>query len=100
MATSGNGNDAERVRDSFASLLAYYTERDSTGSADIQIGVAAGTVPSDEQAEEFRKELAEALKSQEILNQLGDREKNAMLSAANSSRLKRAKNKQGGTSQA
>jgi hypothetical protein len=100
MATAGNGNGANRARESFASLLAFYTDRDSASSADIQIGVAAGTVPSEEQAEEFRKELDEALKSQETLGQLSDREKSAMFSAANSSRLKRAKNKQGSTSQA
>jgi hypothetical protein len=64
MATSGSGNGSSLARDSFASLLAYDTNRDTTGGADIQIGVAAGTVPSDEQAEEFRKELAEALKQQ------------------------------------
>jgi len=97
MATSGSGNDAERARESLASLLAFYTDRDSTGSADIQIGVAAGTVPSSEQAEQLRKELAEALKSRAILDQLTD-EKDAMLSAANSSRLKRAKNKEGSAS--
>lgn len=75
MATSGDGNSADRARDSFASLIAYYTNRDSAGSADIQIGVAAGTVPSDEQAEEFRKELAAALKQQETLDKLSDKEK-------------------------
>ena len=81
-------------------LLASYTERDPAGSADVQTGVTAGTVPSAEQAEDCRKELDEALKSQETLGQLGDREKSAMFSAANSSRLRRAKNKQGSTSQA
>ncbi|KAH0558459.1 hypothetical protein GP486_004880, partial [Trichoglossum hirsutum] len=63
MATAGSGDDVNRARESFASLLAFYTDRDSAGSADIRIGVAAGTVPSEEQAEEFRKELEEALKS-------------------------------------
>jgi hypothetical protein len=53
MATAGNDNGADRARESFASLLAFYTDRDSAGSADIQIGVAAGTAPSAEQAEEF-----------------------------------------------
>jgi hypothetical protein len=72
MTISGSGNGSSLARDSFASLLAYYTNRDTTGSADIQIGVAAGIIPSDEQAEEFRKELAKVLKRQETLNQFID----------------------------
>lgn len=101
MASSGKGKSdgADHARDSFASLLAYYKDRDSTGSADIEIGMAAGTVPSDEQAEALREELAAALKHREIIEQLSQGEKQAMEQAANASRLRRVKGKGGATGQ-
>jgi hypothetical protein len=51
-------------------------------------------VPSGEQAEGLRKDLAEAL------DQLTDQEKAAMPSVANGSRLRRARNREGSTGKA
>ncbi len=80
----------DQARDSFTSLLAYYESRES---GEITVGLSKGTVPSDQQAEELRKELAEALKQHQILAQLSPEEKKAMEGAASASRLRRAKAK-------
>ena len=55
---------ANEARNSFTSLQSYYADKEGE---DITVGLTKGTVPSDEQAEELRKELAEALKQREIL---------------------------------
>lgn len=69
---SGQENSDQQAWDSFASILSYYVKNRASlekvpdwvkkaESGEIQIGVAAGTVPSDEQSEELKKKLKEAL---------------------------------------
>ena len=97
---SGKGNSDQEARDSFASILSYYTKNraslenvpdwvDKVESGEIQIGVAAGTVPSDEQSEEHKAILKEALATQEAITNLTAREKDVMRQAAESSIARR-----------
>ena len=62
---------------------------DRESGESITIGLTAGTVPSDEQAEELRVQLAEALRQHEVIEQLSPEEKKAMEEAANTTRPRR-----------
>ena len=97
---SGKGNGEQEARDSFASLLSYYTKNraslenvpdwvNKVESGEIQIGVAVGTVPSDEQSEEVKARLQEALTTQEAITNLTPSEKDVMRQAAETSRARR-----------
>jgi hypothetical protein len=97
---SGQGNGDQQARESFASILSYYVKNraslenvpdwvNKAESGEIQVGFAAGTVPSDEQSEELKNKLKEALATQEAITKLSTAEMNLMNQAANSSRAKR-----------
>lgn len=97
---SGQANGDQQARDSFASILSYYVNNraslenipdwvNKAESGEIQIGVIAGMVPSDEQSEELKTKLKEALATQEAIIKLSTQEKDIMNQAAKSSRARR-----------
>ncbi|KAL9126295.1 MAG: hypothetical protein Q9217_004644, partial [Psora testacea] len=102
--SSSAGDATQKARESFASILSYYEKNFSSlesvpdwakrvSSGEIQISVAKGAVPSAEQSEELKKELEEALKTQDAINNLSTIEKELMAQAAKESIKKRRKGK-------
>jgi hypothetical protein len=96
MTSTDNVSGVERAnetRNSYGSLLDYYYERPaSTGN--FKIGLTAGTVPSEEQAEALKAEIKEALQIQDVLANLSPEEKAEMEKMAQFSRGKRGKGNQ------
>ncbi|KAL9105355.1 MAG: hypothetical protein Q9227_009443 [Pyrenula ochraceoflavens] len=96
---SNQGND-QKARESFASILSYYRHNreslenvpgwvDRPESGSIIVGLNTGTVPSDEQTEEYKQYLRSLLATQEAINKLSDQEKQFLNAAANSSKARR-----------
>ncbi|MCJ1255593.1 hypothetical protein MMC24_003410 [Lignoscripta atroalba] len=101
-ASTSGGGGAQKARDSFASILSYYEKNYASlesvpdwakraSSGEIQIGVAKEAVPSSEQSEELKKDLEEALRTQDALNNLSTEEKELMEQVAKESIKKRKK---------
>lgn len=79
---------AQNARDSLESLLDYYAERPASHES-LQIGLRAGEVPSEEQAESLKKQLREAVQIKEIIDNLSPTEKETMIRMENISKGKR-----------
>lgn len=85
-----NNTSTNHARESYGSLLDYYFDRPASKES-IRIGLKVGEVPSQAQAEELQKELAEALKAQEIIDSLTEEEKANMQKLASISQSRRTK---------
>jgi hypothetical protein len=96
---SGKSDD-QKARESFASILSYYQQNQQSienlpdwvqrpESSSISMGLAVGTVPSNEQTEELKADLKDLLSTQEAINKLSSSEKQLMIAAANSSKARR-----------
>lgn len=66
-STNTNPGRTSDVRDSYDSLLDYYLERPASKEI-TRIGLKVGEVPTEAQAIELQKELADALKVSQIIN--------------------------------
>jgi Ribonuclease G/E len=93
-------SDDQKARESFASILSYYQQNQQSienlpdwvqrpESSSISMGLAVGTVPSNEQTEELKADLKDLLSTQEAINKLSSSEKQLMIAAANSSKARR-----------
>lgn len=95
MGGQNHNSGAQKARDSFASILSYYEKYvpaeeapefvKRVSSGEIQIGVKKGDVPSAEQGAELKKDLHEALATQDAIANLSNAEKDLMTQAAQAS---------------
>lgn len=85
-----DNTSADHARGSYGSLLDYYFDRPASKES-IRIGLKVGEIPSQAQAEELQKELAEALNAQEIIDSLTEEEKANMQKLAAISQSRRTK---------
>jgi hypothetical protein len=95
MGGQSSNSGSQKARDSFASILSYYEKHvpadeapefvKRVSSGEIQIGVRKGDVPSAEQGAELKAALAEALKTQDAIDNLSNAEKDLMTQAAKAS---------------
>ncbi|KAM5445976.1 hypothetical protein MaudCBS49596_006921 [Microsporum audouinii] len=90
MSTNNGADRANDARDSYGSLLDYYFERPASKEL-IRIGLRAGEVPSQAQAEDLQRELAAALQARDIIDNLTAEERASMENVAFISQSRRAR---------
>ena len=101
---SSSKSPEEKARESFSSILSYYLHNreslerlpswvtESSKSGSIPIALSPSLMPkSDEQVEAEKQKLKQTVS--DSLPKLADKEKELMIQAANSSKIKRKENK-------
>ncbi|KAK2812932.1 hypothetical protein FQN50_000953 [Emmonsiellopsis sp. PD_5] len=89
MSNNDAADAVQQARDSYGSLLDYYYDRPASKES-IKIGLRLGDVPTEAQAEELQRELAEVIQVQTIIN-LSPQEKAHMQQLAAISQSQRKK---------
>lgn len=102
-APTGGDDKVKKARDTLGSIYSFYaTNRESLqrvpsfvsdSSRDIPILFETNTVPTAEQTEQFKKDLAELVETKEAIDQIPERERQMMMEAANASTIKRTENR-------
>ncbi|EDN06611.1 hypothetical protein I7I51_09018 [Histoplasma capsulatum] len=100
---AGGDDKAKKARDTLGSIYSFYAANHdslervpsfmSDSSRDLPIIFQTDTVPTAEETEQLKKNLSDLIKTQEIIDQIPDQERQLMIEAANASTIKRAENR-------
>lgn len=98
-SSSDAADKVKKARDTLSSIYSFYANnRDSVDNVplfvresgeEIAMTLDVGTVPSAEQTEELKKQLKELIGTQETINNIPAKERQAMVEAANASTIRR-----------